>query len=439
MNNHESLSRATKDLMWAEPFWGLFLIGFRKSWDDKVPTAQVSKNGVNYGLTINPDFWNSLTDDWKKGILQHEAIHIGYCHLESQELFEDKEILGIADDLVVNQDCKPEWLPCKNMTKEEFRAKYEPIMKQLAEDLDSGKITMVEYNKGMLQIPPRGVYLEDFAEMKLAPRESRKYYYDALLKEKNKGPKGNKFLQSLLGSGMCQPGKGPLGHDWKEFEGLTEAEKKLMKHQLDYQMKEVAQQIIKSRGVVPGNIAHYLEGLDIEEPAKFDWRRYLRRFTGGSTKTYVKKSRRKPNFRFDDLPGLKIKKRRHVLLGVDTSGSVSNDELKIYFHEIDHISRQGTQITVVQCDAAIRDISPYKSGMKINNKENKVAIHGRGGTDFQPVIDYYNENKDKFTCMIYFTDGECPAPDNSPKDRLLWVLTGSDNAELPGYRIHFEN
>ncbi len=436
-DRNESLASTTKDLMWAEAFWGLFLIGLRKSWSSQIPTACVSKNGINYGLTINEDFWESLERNFRMGILQHEAIHIGYFHIERWDEFEDKELANIAADIVVNQDCRPEWLPCKNMTKEQFAAKFEPIMESIKKDMESKKITKEEAQKEMLKIPPRGVYFEDFAEMKLKPKQGMQYYYDALKKEKEKGGGGNKYLQSLLGSGMAGE-DGPLGHGlWKEFENLSEAEQKLLKSQLDYQLKEVAEQVQKSRGIVPSNIAQYLEGLELEEPPKFDWKGYLRRFTGGSTKTFIKRLRRKYNKRFEDNPGIKIKSKRHVLLAVDTSGSVSDEELKEFFQEIGHISKTGTMVTVVQCDAAISDISTYKDGMKLNNKQQKIKIHGRGGTSFDPPVDYFNENWKKFTCMIYFTDGECPPPQNPCRGKLLWVLSArsNPNKELPGYTI----
>lgn len=435
-DRNESLAGAIKDLMWAEAFWGLFLIGFRKSWSNQISTACVSKNGIHYGLTINEDFWEGLQREHRLGILQHEAIHIGYFHIERWNEFEDKELANIAADIVVNQDCRPEWLPGKNLTKEQFEAKYKPVMDSIHKELEAGTITKEEAQKEMHKIPPRGVYLEDFKDMKLKPKEGMRYYYDALKKEKDKGGKGNKFLQSLLESGMADDG--PLGHElWKEFENLSEAEKKLLKSQLDFQLKEVAEQVEKSRGTVPAGIADYIKGLDLVEPPKFNWKAYLRRFTGGSTKTFIKKSRRKFNKRFEDLPGLKIKSKRHVMLAVDTSGSVSNEELKEFFQEIGHISRTGTMVTVVQCDAAISDISTYKDGMKINNRDQKIKIHGRGGTSFDPPVDYFNENYKKFTCMIYFTDGECSPPQHKPRGKCLWVLSARSNMnkELPGFTI----
>jgi predicted metal-dependent peptidase len=117
------------------------------------------------------------------------------------------------------------------------------------------------------------------------------------------------------------------------------------------------------------------------------------------------------------------------LVAVDTSGSVNEGELKEFFHEVHHMHKTGSDVTVVQCDAAISDVSPY-------NPKNEIKLHGRGGTDFQPVIDYYNEHQHKFTCLVYFTDGECSSPENA-KGKILWVLssTSQENNDLPGCTI----
>jgi predicted metal-dependent peptidase len=50
----------------------------------------------------------------------------------------------------------------------------------------------------------------------------------------------------------------------------------------------------KKRGTVPGEIEGLLTIEEIVAP-KFDWRGYMRRFTGVSTKVFTKKIRRKEN------------------------------------------------------------------------------------------------------------------------------------------------
>ena len=59
MDKQQSLSKISKELMLKEPYYGFFLIMLNKLWDARrVPTAGVSKNGINYQLAINPEFWD---------------------------------------------------------------------------------------------------------------------------------------------------------------------------------------------------------------------------------------------------------------------------------------------------------------------------------------------------------------------------------------------
>jgi predicted metal-dependent peptidase len=124
--------------------------------------------------------------------------------------------------------------------------------------------------------------------------------------------------------------------------------------------------------------------------------------------------------------------KQHMLLAIDTSGSVSNDELLEFMNEIHHIYKAGVDITIVQCDTKINSIKPYTGKSEMN-------IHGRGGTEFDPVLEYYNENLKKYTSLVYFTDGEC-STSVRPKNNVLWVLSERSymNNDLPGKVIKLE-
>ena len=67
---------------------------------------------------------------------------------------------------------------------------------------------------------------------------------------------------------------------WDEFDELSEAEKKLVQKQIEHQLKETAEQTEKKRGNIPGELAELIGRLRHVEPAKFDWKGYLRRFVG---------------------------------------------------------------------------------------------------------------------------------------------------------------
>ena len=390
----ESLAKASKELMLKEPFYGLFLIGLNKLWSKRVPTAGVSKHNINFQLAINEEFWESLSPEHHIGLLKHELLHIAFFHLTIHNDFGDKKLANIAMDLEINQYIDNMCLPDGGCT------------------IDN----------------------EMFAPMNLPKKAGCRVYYDLLQQQLDQGDGTSEFEKMMKAMGEGQPTYGdgnpvPDHSTWEEFDNLSDAEKKLIQKQVEHQLKEVADQIEKSRGNIPGEMKGLLDSLNSKEPPKFDWKAYLRRFTGGSQKVFTKKLRRKFNKRFEDNPGLKIKHRKHILVAVDTSGSVSDVEVQEFFHEIGHINKTGAEITVVQCDTHIRHIGPYKAG-------DKIEIHGRGGTYFDPVLELYNENQDKYTCLIYLTDGECDCS-VKPRGKMLWVIStrGSINKDLPGPQI----
>lgn len=391
MDKAQSLSKISKDLMLKEPYYGFFLIMLNKVWRKDLPTAGVSKQNINYQLAINEEFWTGLSDMHKMGLLKHELLHIAFGHLTSFSSFSNKKLANVAMDMEINQYIEDSWLP------------------------------------------EGGIRIEDYEDLKLDKRAGCRYYYDQLLRlqdEKDKnGTTGNDAMDKLLDN--VASGDIPDHSTWEEFDDMTDAEKKLIEKQVQKILQDAKEQTVKKRGTVPGEI----EGLIVVEEftaPKFDWKGYLRRFTGVSTKVFTKKIRRKENRRYEDNPGLKIKMRQHMLLAIDTSGSVSDTELAEFMNEIHHIYKVGVDITVVQCDTSIKSIEPYKG-------KNEISVLGRGGTEFDPVLDYYNANLKKYTSLVYFTDGECYTS-VKPKGKVLWVLSERSgmNEDLPGQVIKLE-
>jgi len=379
----DKLARACKSLILREPFYGLFLIGLNKKIRKDVPTAGVSKNGIGIQLSINPDFFMKLPDEHQIGLLKHELLHVSFGHLMMRDSYPNKKLFNIAADLEINQ----------------------------------------YIDRSML--PEGGLTLDSFAELKLPKKAGTKKYYDLLEQECKDNP--CQSLQSILDQ---MDGDSQYDHKtWEEFEDLTEAEKKLVERQIEHQLKETAEQTVKRQGNIPGELAELIKRLQTILPPSFDWKGYLKRFVGNSVFTFTKKLRRKFNKRYTDNPGLKIKHKNHILIGVDTSGSVNTRELTHFMSEMVHVQKTGHQITVAQCDTNISDISPF-------NKRKDWQIKGRGGTCFQPVIDHFNEKRGYYTALIYLTDGEAPAPTDCPKN-TLWVLSAESQMtdHLPGKTI----
>jgi predicted metal-dependent peptidase len=376
---HDVLSKISKTILFKEPFYGLFLIGLKKNFTDDLPTAAVGRNGINTSLYVNPDFFKSLDDDKKYGLIKHELLHIAFGHMTMRDIFQDKKLFNIAADLEINQ-------------------------------------YIDEY-----QLPEGGITMDSFPELSLPYRAGTKEYYKLLKQAQDQGK--SESLQNLLDS---QDGNSPYDHNtWEEFDELPESTQRLIEKQIDHQINTVAETLEKSSGNIPGEIKSILKRIRHVEPPKFDWRGYLRRFVGNSNIVYTKKTRKKINKRFPGNPAIKVKTRSHILVGIDTSASVNNNELKEFMAELYHISKTGNQITIAQCDTVLNSVEKF-------NPKKDLNIKGRGGTDFQPVIDHYNE-KGYYTTLIYFTDGEASSPNNCPKN-TLWVHSSISqiNESLPG-------
>ena len=383
INIQDQVARTTKSLIFTEPFYGLFLIGINKTYSEQIPTAGVSKCGIGMQLTINPEFYNELSEDHRYGLIKHELLHIAFGHLLLRDLYSNHKLFNIAADLEINQYI-----------------------------LES-------------KLPTGGLLLSSFPELDLPTKAGTKKYYELLEQAQEDGSCPS--LDALMNK---MDGESEYCHStWNEFDNLSEPDKKLLQKQVEHQLKESAEQTVKKCGSIPGEMSDIISRLLHIEPAKFDWRQYLRRFVGNSSIVYTKKLRRKYNKRYAANPGLKIKFKNHILVGVDTSGSVNNEELEEFFSELTHMHKTGHKISVAQCDTSLRTIEEFQP-------KKDWEIHGRGGTSFQPVIDHYNEKKGVYTALIYLTDGEAYAPENCPKN-ALWVHSShcSINEELPGQKI----
>jgi len=383
INIQDQVARTTKTLIFTEPFYGLFLIGINKTYSEQIPTAGVSKCGIGMQLTINPEFYNELSEDHRYGLIKHELLHIAFGHLLLRDLYSNHKLFNIAADLEINQYI-----------------------------LES-------------KLPTGGLLLSSFPELDLPTKAGTKKYYELLEQAQEDGSCPS--LDALMNK---MDGESEYCHStWNEFDNLSEPDKKLLQKQVEHQLKESAEQTVKKCGSIPGEMSDIISRLLHIEPAKFDWRQYLRRFVGNSSIVYTKKLRRKYNKRYAANPGLKIKFKNHILVGVDTSGSVNNEELEEFFSELTHMHKTGHKISVAQCDTSLRTIEEFQP-------KKDWEIHGRGGTSFQPVIDHYNEKKGVYTALIYLTDGEAYAPENCPKN-ALWVHSShcSINEELPGQKI----
>ena len=157
-----------------------------------------------------------------------------------------------------------------------------------------------------------------------------------------------------------------------------------------------------------------------------DYRRILSQFRSSIISQRRKLTRMKPNRRYGfAFMGSQFEPKTHLLVAVDDSGSISNEDLQHFFSIINRFFSYGVEfIQVIAFDTEIKQEIALKKARK------SIKVLGRGGTDFQCAIDYY-ESHPEYQGMIIFTDGYADVPRIRKNKQTLWILTGKaeyDNA-----------
>lgn len=387
MTGAYNIYEAIKNLMIIDPFYGNLSIQLDKSFSDEVDTACVTMpiEGINLSLLVNEKYYNKLDNNRRVGLIQHEMLHIAYFHLFMVHKYPNKDIFNIAADLCINQYIRPE------------------------------------------NLDPNWITFDKFPDIYFARNESTDYYYQILDNNKDSSPN----LVGLLNHIKSNKPYVCSHKAWYNSE-VSDTMKELIKKQIEYQMVDIYENILnKNPGRIPGHLYELFSNYNKKAPPVYDWKAAIRLFGSSSNKIAMKMSRNKLNKRYEDsdFPGPYIRRNRKILTAIDTSGSVNKSELNAFFDQIHHIWKTGTHIDIIQCDADIHSIETYKG------KREKIVIKGRGGTSFDPPVEYLN--KKKYNGLIYFTDGYgyCSIKKLKP---VLWVVSRkSDYSKtLPGKVVY---
>ena len=147
------------------------------------------------------------------------------------------------------------------------------------------------------------------------------------------------------------------------------------------------------------------------------WQTILRRYVGRIRRprpVFGRPPRRYPHL-VGIVPGRQYQAARPTIMAViDTSGSLTEELLEEIVTELGHLAKTN-RVLVVECDCQIHAVYQYKP---------IEGVAGRGGTDFRPPFEPEFLRKHRPDLVVYFTDGEGPAPDQPPKVGVIWCLVG---------------
>ena len=370
MDAERKIAQARVAMLFDHPFFGYLATGMplRETPDMKPPTMGTDGRVLYY----HPDFVENCSLPELQGTIAHELAHCFLNHIPRRHNRNPKR-WNVACDYAVN----------------------DLITKQVT---DKNGATYPEF-----VLPQGSLWSSEWADKHV------EYIYNHLPSDNSDEPGDSHEQWENWGQGEDGNGDGDVNNGGAD---------------LEQQWREATAQAANAarmRGKLPGHIEEAVGG--VLQP-KLDWKTILREMITSCAKSdfTIFPCNKKHIYRGFVLPGI-TGEEINICVVIDTSGSVSNDEMKEFLSEVRGICDSYSDYTIhlITCDAQIHqqlEITPMD--------ELPTVLQGRGGTDFHPPFEAANK-LDGITALVYLTDLMGPFPDKEPEYATIWVAT----EELP--------
>lgn len=125
----------------------------------------------------------------------------------------------------------------------------------------------------------------------------------------------------------------------------------------------------------------------------------------------------------------------HLIFGIDSSGSMSELDLVVINAELAKIKEihNPKMMEIISFDTQIQDTWEFQA----EDKLDRLSIHGRGGTNMQPLFDLVKQKRP--TALVMFSDMWCHIPDPVPGVSILWIALNNPSFKASyGHTIHLD-
>lgn len=349
------LARARMSILYSNGFYGLLLMHMRFALDDTLGIAATDGERIYF----DPAYMDQLSDRELICILEHEVLHICLKHVFRAEK-RNNDLYNIAADIVVNSCI----LYSHNNDIGSITLACDGILPHLTPDGKEGHLYTVEEMYEMLL-----KHTKKTEDMKTTDNHSRWGWLEDT---------------------------DVLAEEWKTR--ITEA-------------YETAR---KGHGRIPAKLERMIERL---ERPKVDWRRVLHVYAQPEPEdyTFIPYDRRYQNSQFLFPSFSRYEETvRNILFMIDTSASISDDQLVRAYSEVKGAVDQFKNRLdgwLGFFDSVVYPPQPFQDAEEVL----KIKPIGGGGTNFRNIFDYVNENMDRMgiACIIILTDGVAAFPHES--------------------------
>jgi len=387
------LNKHTFKLLQSEPFFAGLSRRIHKVESKAIPTAgvMIDKETAQFIMLYNPDFFGSLPEEQRLGVLMHEFYHLIFEHVTGR-------------------------LPPEGMSK----------MWNVATDLAINSFLIGK-------LPEGGCFPEQEPFQDYPLEKSAEWYFSKLQNDEQFKPEDGdgdgegEGDEEGEGSGSGQPsdgqgsGKGkslPDSLDDHSGWGDVDAETKAMAEERLKDAIRKATEEVNSGGRGWGTVSQGMRKKiqDMVTP-KVNWRSVLRYFIKTSQRANKRSTPRRINKRFPYIhSGKRINRTAKIAISIDQSGSVSDDMLALFFAELNGLAKYA-EFTVVPFDTQVAESEVYVWKKGKRRTFERVSC---GGTCFNAPTKWVNERQ--FDGHIILTDMEAPKPSPS-KCQRMWMTT----------------
>jgi predicted metal-dependent peptidase len=358
-------------------FAGVLSVG-KVIFTDDIPTACTNGRDVMY----SPDFIKTLDDKELNFVVLHEALHKVYQHMHLwRKLFkENGQLTNMAADYVVNY-----------------------------------AIHEADEHSEIAKRPDSALFDLRFKNM------TTKQIFDLL---KQNGEDGGESGHDI--------------HDWEGAEGLSDEEIKQTAKEIDQALRQG--EIIRSK--MQGNKNRAVN--EILEP-KVNWREQMRDFVNATCRNKDRTSWKRPHKRFIGhdvyMPSMVGETIGKIVVGIDTSGSIGQQELNEFLTEVvaicDDVSP--SSIELLYWDTHVAGHETYNQG-DYSALVQSTKPAGGGGTHVGCVNQYIKGKRIEPEAIIILTDGYVEDDFGGNWEYpTLWAITTKHITSPQGKTIHIDN
>ena len=337
-------------------------------------------NGID--ILINQDWFLKLTEEFQEIVLLHEVLHVAKLHPLRGKEMREHDIANIACDIIVNRD-----------------------------------IIKLGYSRKLLE--SFGAVVNSHYEDK----SEEEIYLELISKTKNR----NKDDSKPCNGGLGGSGSGNELNNLKAIEGdLQMLDPKVAADKVSSLINKVTNAIsmAKSNGWgIPEGIEQFMDSfIHPKLPWNILLRKYLSDLIPGMRRTWSRPNRRYPDV-YRPSKDRERNNLKNVMIFIDSSGSVTDDELSEYISEIRHLHKklQPKNLSIIEFDTVIRKEVSYKPRAKIDS----FIFNGRGGTNYSQIMQLIKERNPEFA--IIFTDLFCNIPE---RPNILLISFGLEQVNI---------